>query len=109
MTAGTIDRDAALVEGYIEVSDEVADQISKVKVARKNERGWKGFRDESTAAVKEALAGASGAIYRGRIIATLKSRNGRRQVDLDLLAAKHPSAYAECVSDGAEQTILDIP
>ena len=31
---------AAEVEGFIEVSDEVADKHQKNKAARRNERGW---------------------------------------------------------------------
>ena len=109
MTATADEVRAAEVEGFIEVSDEVADKITKIKAARRNERGWKAFKDEATAAVKAVLAGHSGAMHKGRVIATVNERNGARKVDLDLLASRYPEAYAACVSAGDKQTVLDIP
>jgi len=111
MTVETLDREAveaAKVEGYVEVDEATAQDIGMLKAARKNERGWKTRKDELTAKVKDVLSGSQGAIYDGRVIAEIKTRNGKRVVDLDLLKAKFPAAYAECVSDGPKQTVLDL-
>lgn len=110
MTAGIIDRDAALVEGYVEVTDEVAEKIGKIKTARKHAKGWSEFRDELTKDVKDALDGATGAVHDGRVIATVKTRAGRRTVDMELLKALvDEDTYTKVVKSGAVQVVLDIP
>ena len=111
MTAQTIDReitDAAEIEGYIEITDEQAEDVGYLKAARSNTRGWETRRDELTAKVKGVLGDAKGAIHKGRVVAEVTERGGRRTVDLDALKARFPDAYAACVTEGKTQRVLNI-
>lgn len=111
MTIEALDREAveaAEVEGYVTIDDETAEDLGFLKVARKNTKGWETRRDELTAKVKAVLGDAKGAIYRGRVVAEVTERGGRRAVDLDLLKARYPEAYAACVSTGPKQKVLAI-
>jgi hypothetical protein len=109
MTTAVIDREAAALEGYVEVTKEQADLIAQLGAARKNESGWKKHKESVTQKVKDVLAGAKGATHEGRVLVTVNTRNGRRTVDLDKLEAVYPEAYAACVGVGAPQTVLELP
>lgn len=99
---------AAEVEGYVEVTDEQANEIAMLKAARKNTAAWEARRDELNAKIKNLLAGAKGALHNGRVLAEVSERGGRRSVDLDLLKARWPEAYAACVSEGKRQKVLSL-
>jgi cytochrome c553 len=83
----TTEAQAAALEGYVEVGDDLADKIGKIKSTRKNARGWSEFRDELVKDVKDALDGATGAVHNGRVVATIKHRAGRVSIDRELLKA----------------------
>ena len=104
-----IDREAAHAEGYVELSKDEADLVAQLRAARKNESGWKKHKTAVTERVKGLVAGAKGAMYEGRVVLTVDTRNGRRTVDLDRLAARWPEAYEDTVSIGAPSTVLSLP
>ena len=111
MTVQTADREAteaAQIEGYVVVDDETAEAVGFLKVARRHERGWKERKETLTAKVKDVLGDAKGAIHNGHVVAEVGSRNGQRSVNFDLLAAKYPEAYAECVAAGKPQKVLNL-
>lgn len=99
---------AAEVEGYVTLTAEQANDVAMLKAARKNTAAWKQRRDELTAKVKDMLAGAKGAMHNGQVVAEIDSRGGRRSVDLDLLKARWPEAYAACVTEGNRQSVLTL-
>lgn len=109
MTVTTEIVEAATIEGYIVVSDEQAREIEYLRAARANEKGWKARKDALNARIKDLLAGAKGAVTEsGEVVAELSTRQGKRQVNLDLLASKYPAVYAEVVTRGPDQTILNL-
>ena len=111
MTAGTIDREvteAAALEGYVEITDEQAEEIGFLKVARRHERGWKDRKEGLTAKVKSFLGDAKGATHKGKVLAEVSTRGGQRKVDFDLLLAKYPEVYAEVVSKNDDSVIINI-
>ena len=100
---------AAVLEGYVVLDAEQERQVEYLRAARANEKGWKVRKDTLTAGLKNLLAGAKGAVTAdGTVLVELSTRAGRKKVDLDLLAAKYPEAYAECVSAGEPQTVLSL-
>ena len=104
-----IDREAAHAEGYIELSKDEADLVKQLRAARTNESGWKKHKTTVTERLKGLVGGAKGAMYEGRVVLTIDTRNGRRTVDLDRLAARWPEAYEDTVSVGAPSTVLNLP
>lgn len=101
--------EAATIEGYVVVTAEQAQDIEFLRAARKNEKGWKARKDELNAKIKDLLAGSKGAVTaEGEVVAELGERAGKRQVNLDLLASKYPDVYAEVVTRGKDQTVLNL-
>ena len=104
-----IDREAATLEGYVELSKDEADLVVQLRKSREAEKGWAKHKTTVTEKIKGILSGARGAMYEGRVVLTVDTRKGRRTVDMDRLAARWPEAYEDCVRFGEPQTILSLP
>jgi hypothetical protein len=91
---------------YVEVDGSVLETIRRLAEARLNERGWARIKDESSTMLHEVLGEADGMVHDGAVVLTVQTRKGRRSVDLTKLAALYPEAYADCVSAGAPQRVL---